>query len=579
MKFLKSAVSIWLLLILLNACTQQAEPTFEPYGNLFTDQQDEEINQLMKDWKALDVPQPRISMKVDFSWLFSEGNPSEGLEANQIQEGITLVDLPHRVLLPNTPLWYSRKMRIEEPGVFYIRADDGEQLYIDGKRIKRLDRDFFKVEKTGDMNVVVRVLNNAMSGGLNRFSFIRQADYNDFVEARLKYIRLKHACERVVLMKEKIPGAIDLLKISIRELNDASLSNLETRISDYPWITGPWIIRLDSNSYKIMVMLEEDGDATLKYGSSMNLLNQKITGTGKIITFPIMMQDSDALYYQVSVKQSHTPVYHFETKEKDSFSFNVWADSQSGWEKFYGNLKNVRHDDAFGIAAGDLVGNGSDVEHWNSFYNLLSVTSAERPYYLVAGNHDYDGYYDDLIPVLYRELNPREHPNYFMWMYSNCAFIALDPNVTFPVGIPSDSPQHGWFMRQLDSPAWKQATWRFVIMHQPPYSQGWAGYQGDQTIRDLLDPLLKEKQIDFIIAGHTHDYERLIRGDSTHSTTLLIVGGAGGSLEPAESSPEPRMDTIFKTHHIGRFSVNGNSIRFEAIDIDGNRIDQFSFNK
>jgi predicted phosphodiesterase len=275
--------------------------------------------------------------------------------------------------------------------------------------------------------------------------------------------------------------------------------------------------------------------------------------------------------------QTVSPIYSFTLEdEANDYSFNVWADSQSGWEAFASQVHLLKkHDDAFGVGAGDLVGNGSDQEEWETFFSILSESASERPYYLVPGNHDYDGYYDDLKPVFYNEYTGYDPSNYFSWSYGNAAFIALDPNENFPIGIPENSEQYLWLQDQLKTESWKHAQWRFVFLHQTLYSQGWQGYHGDSVLRDVLEPLIESGKIDFIISGHTHDYERLSKQYGEQEVTFLVVGGAGGSLEAKGSSTSPVMDVLIKQHHMGRFYLYDDSLRFEAIGMDGQLLDSF----
>ena len=118
-----------------------------------------------------------------------------------------------------------------------------------------------------------------------------------------------------------------------------------------------------------------------------------------------------------------------------------------------------------------------------------------------------------------------------------------------------------------------------MFVHQTLYSQGWAGYEGDQALRDVLEPLLERARIDFVVSGHTHDYERLTRKYVKQEVTFFVVGGAGGELEPEASSPAPVMDRLEKTFHIARVKVDRNVIQWQAVDLHGNIIDQISFSK
>ncbi len=258
----------------------------------------------------------------------------------------------------------------------------------------------------------------------------------------------------------------------------------------------------------------------------------------------------------------------------------MWADSQSGWGVFSQLLCAPQwQQDAFTIGVGDLVGHGSDRLAWEHFFGLLSTQTAQRPAYLVPGNHDYDGYADDLKPAWFNKLVPRKPAHYFSWYAHNCGFIAIDPNENFPIDVKAGSDQYKWLQKELESTAWLNADWRFIFVHQTLYSQGWEGYQGDEVLRHLLEPLLEKSEVDFVVSGHTHDYERLTRQYGNQRVTFLIVGGAGGSLEPEASSESPVMDRLEKTHHMARVFVTGTHLRWEVRNLNGGIIDEFELRK
>jgi hypothetical protein len=83
--------------------------------------------------------------------------------------------------------------------------------------------------------------------------------------------------------------------------------------------------------------------------------------------------------------------------------------------------------------------------------------------------------------------------------------------------------------------------------------------------------------IDFVIAGHTHDYERLTLNFSGNSVHFLIVGGAGGGLEPKDKSSDyPKMDRVIKEHHFGILDLGKDSFNLRVFNLEGEIIDQFS---
>lgn len=564
-----SRLLILLVIVALVSCEQAKTPTYKPYTELF-----DGTTALLSKWDSVPKPTPDYTMKVDSGWMFLKGDSLEGLTTEVARNINAPVKLPHRITAANHPMWYRNTIALDAPGVFHISGDDGVQLFVNGKQVKRLNENFFEAAFTGKAEVVVRVLNNAMQGGLRHFFYLSREQYDEFVHKKKNYIRTKHLVESASLFR----GLTDEQRLAVEKAvdhpADSSILQAEQQFKNHPYITGPWIVK-EKNSVRVMAMIDESKDVALHYGSKPDKMDHILTTSGTIVGFELPT-DSSRVYYQLYCEETVTPVYSFDIAETSKFTFNAWADSQSGWEQFARNLSNIAsYGDAFGLGAGDLVNNGSDPEEWREFYNVLSSSAAERPYYLVSGNHDYDGYYDDLVPGLYRKLNRLSNPHYYSWTYGECMFIALDPNEDFPIGIPAEGAQFKWLMNEIGSEAWKNAKWRFVFLHQPPYSQGWEGYSGDHFLRRLLEPIVEKTPIDFVISGHTHDYERLVKKYGDNETVYLVLGGGGGSLEPPLSSSNPKMDTVIKRHHIGHFSVSGDTVRFEAIDVGGKVMDKY----
>ncbi|HEY5745082.1 MAG TPA: metallophosphoesterase [Chryseolinea sp.] len=575
---------IFLSAMVVMACGrhEKGTATYKPYSALFAPDDDVKRQQLVTAFDKLDAPSLPATATFDSSWTYMQGDPKEGLQTVCKKVEGTRVDLPHRLTLPNTPMWYSKAIDLSTPGVLTIRADDGAQLYINGKPILRLHNNEFPVDTSGHLAIVIRVLNNAMAGGLRHVSFATREQYKVFNEQSALHIRRKRLMEKVRLLAVPVEGVFEKMERAIQQKDEASLMAAEESLKAYPYFTGPWLQWNDPQ--RMTVSLELDGDLPVELRLQLkgDRWQEPMIQNGKKVSFALTNLLPDTAYsYTLTSGKTQSSLFTFRTPAPDRpFSFNVWADSQSGIENFQQNVSNLSgYGDAFGVGVGDIVSNGATAEEWRTFFNVLGATSAGRPYFLVPGNHDYDGYYDDLQPEQYKHYLPHTPQNYFSWRFGSCAFIALDPNERFPIDIPASSRQYQWFREQLESDMWKTATWHFVFLHQPPYSQGWAGYQGDETIRQLLEPMIESSSIDFVIAGHTHDYERLTKMYGHQQTTFLIVGGAGGSLEPAESSITPQMDTVLKVHHMGRFYVTGKSLRFEAIDLSKKVVDSFQRTK
>lgn len=564
-----SRIAFLVVVCIVMVSCQEATVTYKDYASLWAVQQDPALGELLTQYHQHKKPHPVRTMEIDPAWTFQKGMHAEQLKTTLgriIGEPITL---PHRVLLPNTALWYEKTIVIPSSGVLTVEADDGAQVWLNDRPAARVVENYFTVQEPGTYRVTVRVLNNAMAGGLRSVGFIDQSEFNKYQDAQENYVTWKRTVEKAILL----PGvSADEAKRLLLE-SDTTLSFMW---KPRPHLVGPWLTK-NGTVFTVRALAEPFHPVTLRWGTQQNSLSHEISAQGDVVSFTIPDEGKE-IYYQLQSAQTSTPVYKIATSDSLAFSFSVWADSQSGWSTFQRHVSNLTgENDAFTLAAGDLVGNGSDAEEWRSLLGILSSFAATRPAYLVAGNHDYDGYYSDLMSINYHRLAAPSDKEFFSWTHGNCAFIAIDPNRQFPIGFSTE--QREWFHQTIASKAWKNAQWRFVVLHQPPYSQGWAGYEGDSVVRHLLEPVIESAKIDFVISGHTHDYERYSRQYGNQLVTYLIVGGGGGSLEPPESSSTPEMDTVIKVHHMGRFRINGSSAQWEVRDVNNNLIDKKNITK
>jgi hypothetical protein len=403
-------------------------------------------------------------------WSFAAGNRHETLRAgaSDMPRAATLVTLPHRLLEPNRALWYARDLDIPAGSALVVEADDGAQVFVDGARLSQRRRAFFVPDSSQSRRrVVIRVLNNAMQGGLRSVRAMRAADVGDE------------------------PFALPSLPVGFPPVDSAAF----------------------------LARMPAAGEAC---------------------------------------------------------RFTAWADSQGGWQTF-GSLVDLmrRRRSHFSVGIGDLVNDGSDVTAWQSFLTTLAPLAAEVPVVPIAGNHDYDGFYNLLRAERYEAWFDRRDTTWFAWSCGPLRLAAVDLNREFPIGISEGSPQWRWLEAETASPAWTRARWRILLVHQPPWSKSWAGYYGDESIRRIVERLAESHGLDVVIAGHSHAYEHLVRGTGLRRVHVFITGGAGGALEDAAadalSTPEER---IAARHHFVHVSSKASELTFEAVDTDGALLDR-----
>lgn len=411
--------------------------------------------------------------QVTTEWSYVQGAKDETLNAFSIPDfqDVEKVDLPHRLTLPNSVFWYYKKLETKSNAVLKLNADDGAQVWVNHQKIKPNKDGNFPFQSTSDsVEIIIRVLNNAVAGGLRSVALI------------------------------------------------------------------------DGTQEKIVENTNQEA------------IHSSIT--------PLMSKEKNI----------------YPEKEKISFSF--WGDSQGGWRTFsVFTQKMADFKDDFSLGLGDLVADGSRDSEWTSLRKTIDPLQKKMPLFFIPGNHDYDGYYDDLIPQNYLQhiVGEKSGKTYYDFYVGKAAFITLDPNCNFPLSI--DPNQQKWMQQRMQSTKWKEADWRFMVIHQVPYGQGWEGYEGDHFIRSLIDTLANPYQIDFVLSGHIHDYERLTKKYDGHSTTFIISGGAGGGIEPTDTNPIPKMDRLIKRHHFGRMMLQKNKAMMYIYDINGNIIDQLTIHK
>ena len=497
--------------------TQTSQPIWEDASRLPVkadlDTLEPHARALLLQWRSLVwVPEILINFS-DERWRYAPGDPDKGLRVTYDQRPRldTTVTLPHRVLKPNWPLWYEADLPINSPGWLYVNADDGAQVFQNGNPLVPVRGTYFPVTASDASTITIRVLNNALRGGLQEVMWIGEEDFD--LQRRQADLRLR--------LRKLVYEALQVHPLS---------EDVYALVREAIGVQTPEAV--------------EAGEEAV--GS--RLLHPRLQSIGNAVT--------------------------------DSFSFTAWGDSQGGWTTFQSLVNSMSiQPDAFSIGLGDLVSNGSSPEQWLSFVLALQPLLQKQPVFPVAGNHDYDGYYNDLVPDLYYQHTRSERVSepYFSWQYGGAYFLAVDPNQNFPLGF--DDEQLAWMMNEMNSSGWEAANWRFILLHQAAYSQGWPGYEGDVFIRELVDSLAAPKQIDFVLTGHSHDYERLTKTYGEQQTHFLVLGGAGGGLEPPESSPQPQMDRVIKEHHYARFQVSSDEIQVAIIGLDDQVLDAITFQK
>ena len=129
--------------------------------------------------------------------------------------------------------------------------------------------------------------------------------------------------------------------------------------------------------------------------------------------------------------------------------------------------------------------------------------------------------------------------------------VGLDSNLV------DDPEQRDWLEATL---AGSDARWKIVVLHHPPYS---AGYQGsDQAVRDAFVPLFERYDVQLVLSGHDHDYQR---SKSIDGVTYVVSGAAAGTRRTGE---DDFTAVSFSWHHFVEIAVWPDRLLLRAVNQD-----------
>lgn len=552
-----------------------------------------DLQDLKKRYEKMSKPQLPLPLGIfsNNEWQYAVGSPSEQLfvDESSLPQQLQQITLQHRILEPNRSLWYLKEALFLQDVTLQVSADDGAQVWYNNERIPLYRGRYFNIpssEQSGKL--VIRVLNNAMRGGLNSVYAYSQQEFMEYEEYRKLYRRIEILIKKTINLGNPPHEAILKIQQAIDNVTENHVSKAEEVLADYSYfVTPPYLQQTDLTSLSILWQTDLITEYELIWGEEPTSMNNSVISDSASIIHEAKLfnlKPGKTYYYQIEQGKSRSEIHPFKLPaDTTHFDFAIWGDSQSGWDTFDQVVRAMQaHPIEFSVGVGDLADQAWRPLQYTQLLKTLYPISAHTPVFMVPGNHDYDGFYDTMVADNYHQYarNGQENQRtYYSWRSGNTAFIALDPHVTFPVGIEESSEQYKWLIDELNKPFWREAAWHFIVLHHPPYAQGWPGYHGEISVREVLEPLIEEYEIDFVVTGHSHAYERLIKQYGDQTTYYIVTGGAGGNLSEALLSDYPRMDKVIFDHHYTHWQVRGDTIFFNALDNDRKSLDQLMITK
>lgn len=285
-----------------------------------------------------------------------------------------------------------------------------------------------------------------------------------------------------------------------------------------------------------------------------------------------------------------TPNLFFETLpfegDEESFEFVVLGDCGTGYT-IQTDVKEAviaargNHYDGVILLGDNAYNSGFDSEYQNNFftdkYNEIIENSVIWP---CPGNHDYNNNLPFSPPPAYFEIFdlptqgeagglPSGTEKYYSFNHGNVHFVSLD---SYGEGRQSSDPMAQWLQADLTA---NTLPWVVVFFHHPPYTKGSHDSDNDNfldgelvEIREEIVPILEAFDVDLVLNGHSHSYERTFllsghTGDSDSFGPQYVMSSGTGDY-PAEC---PYQKSSTNGQHDGTvYCVAGNGGKVGSVD-------------
>jgi acid phosphatase type 7 len=352
---------------------------------------------------------------------------------------------------------------------------------------------------------------------------------------------------------------------------------------------GPFLLRVYQNRAAVMWETDTKGSGKLLYSTNVKEKPNYIVTKPQRVQYEIRQDPNNIVkktvfihktwlknlqpgrrhFYRIVDREGESDFYSFRTVPADTneVNFIVYGDSRTNPETHRKIVEQIIKKNAdFVVHTGDLVTNGDDYDQWEQqFFEPLKGLSESVPVYIAKGNHEGNsGNFEKL-------LLPSGEKNNFAFDYGPVHYFCAD-NVAKNL-----DPQK--LLKEIASDTQdSKAQWKFVSYHIPSLNLGgnWSKWGWPEVFS-----VFAEAGVDFVITGHSHQYERFRPvappGSRGNFVTYITTGGGGGPLYNV--TPTIYHVEAKKLYHFCVFHIKDGKITFDAIDVNGQVFDHFEITK
>lgn len=282
------------------------------------------------------------------------------------------------------------------------------------------------------------------------------------------------------------------------------------------------------------------------------------------------LETETSYVYRVRSGTNITPSFTFTTAPLRTSPFTTawWGDNHNGTVTLANHVTNLMaHAPNLICVAGDMVNNGNLISDWHDYWfkPLETLNAAQTtPVIYARGNHDGE----HALAYAYSTLPGNE--SWFAFDYGNSRFIFLDSEVP----TSTSNGQYAWLRAELSRPETQRAAFRIVCFHRPPFTDLWNGsiHTGEAWVRNDWVPLFTQKNVDIVIGGHMHAYQR----GATNGVVYIVSGGGGGYLDTERVASWPFVEVEYSKYHFDIMEINGPVLSWETYSDSNQLLDMFT---
>jgi hypothetical protein len=241
---------------------------------------------------------------------------------------------------------------------------------------------------------------------------------------------------------------------------------------------------------------------------------------------------------------------------------------------------------AFHLIVGDLAYANGDQSIWDQWFSMIEPMASSRPWMPLIGNHEIESQLDvtgtgeswgdwGYDPFRTRFALPSNgHADlqncFYAFRYAGVQFLMLDnndvnaeikPNIGY-----TDGRQRAWVEATLRR-ARRDPDIDFIVvgMHQCAFSSS-TKHGSDPGVQEAWFDLFREHQVDLVLSGHDHVYERThamdhgeIAGEGspyrTDQGTIYVTCGNGGAVQEVFRPDQPGWSAFRQDLKVGTLKV------------------------